>query len=78
MAWAIFTAPFDWSPPGAQWTISYKAGHRYNIPRETLDKAIKAGAATAARSPKLDAPAETDTEAAEAATEAADGSEVGR
>lgn len=44
MAWARFTADFDW-PPRAVSHIAYKAGMRCSIPRAGLEAAIGAGAA---------------------------------
>lgn len=50
MAWARFTADFDW-PPLAPSHVAYKAGMRVNVPRACLKAATAAGAAVAIKTP---------------------------
>ena len=50
MAWARFTADFDW-PPRAVSHVAYKAGMRCSLPRAGLEAAIAAGAAVEIATP---------------------------
>jgi hypothetical protein len=50
MAWARFTADFDW-PPLRAWHVAYKAGMRCNVPRACSRGRLAAGAAVAIEAP---------------------------
>jgi hypothetical protein len=50
MAWARFTADFDW-PQGQPWHVAYKAGMRLNVTADCRKAALLAGAAVAIKAP---------------------------